>query len=198
MLRRLAVVAALSLTGLLGAAGLANAAPDPYPPVTPTQTTTENPPVGASLSADAASVVVGGSVTIAGSGFAPGEVSIVSSVGSGLRAPGVALLSAVSTTTTADSSGSFSATLTLTDLGLNTITATDSAGHSASVSVLVVAASSGSGGTGGDNGGNLPYTGVDGTAITLGVTGGVLAVLLGVGLVWLGKTRRRKGLDLTA
>lgn len=45
MLRRVAVVVALALLGLLGVTGMANAGSDLYPPVTPTQTAVA-PPVG--------------------------------------------------------------------------------------------------------------------------------------------------------
>ena len=189
MLRRVAVIAALALTGMLGAAGAVSAAPDPYPPVTPTQTNPVPPAAGGpSLSVGSTTVVVGGTVTMSGTGFEPGTITITSTVGNGLRAHGVALLSPVNMSVTADSSGTFSAVLTLTDVGRNTITATDSAGHSASMTVLVVAASSA------DNGG-LPNTGVDGTALTLAISGAVVAILFGAGLIWLGKTRRRKNLS---
>ena len=61
--------------------------------------------------------------------------------------------------------------------------------------VTVVDLRGGGGGDGDDNnaggGGTLPTTGSDGSVLTYTLYGGLGAILLGAGAIWLTRTRRR-------
>ena len=178
------MVAALFVTSATAAVAA------PYPPASP------------ALTVSSTSVTAGGSVTLSGDGFDANESIVISdevrAAGSGLRATGGAFVAASTlTTVTADASGSFSATVTLNAVGQHAITATgQTSGRSVTVIVTVTAAeSTGSGaavapGEAGGNGG-LSYTGTNQSMIVFGALGGLLAIIIGGGLLWLGVSRRR-------
>lgn len=183
MLRRI-VIAVFALGAMVAAPMTAAAAPGDYPPTAP------------DLTVSATTVVAGGSVTIAGENYTPGEtINItVSTNPNGLHYSVGAFVKAADQTTTANAEGSFSATVTLAQVGLTTITAAGaSSGKTTSVTVRVtgeVTVSMAPANQGG--GGGLSYTGVNRTGLILGAVSGALAIIIGGGLLWLGMTRRRR------
>jgi hypothetical protein len=141
------------------------------------------------VSLSASTAPPGGSLTVTGSSFQPGEgITIV-----------LHSLPATVGTTTADPSGNFSTTVTIpadTPLGSHTITATgNTSGTTASAGILVstsTASGTASGSSGGvastgSSGGSLAFTGAD-LAATAGV--GAIALALGGMLVFAGRRRR--------
>lgn len=181
MLRRhiMLPIAALAGAALLAIEPAIAQDETPYPPAQPT------------LTVDDTLVVSGDTVTVVGTGFAPGEdVQITVTVnaqaapqfqagGSGegiAMVPVAAVAAQTSQVVTANADGGFTADVTLTLVGQDTITATGlESGRSASVVVTVVPPTPG-----------LPKTG-NSTSRLLAVGGGVIALgsalLLGL-LLW--------------
>jgi hypothetical protein len=151
----------------------------------------------------------GGFVVFSGKGFLPfEEISIeISYNGSDSTAaltdaPGGFVLAGLpeqrrAINVTADAEGTFSVRLRLTEVGDVTLVATGlTSGVTVVQNVEVVAAvDDGDNGNDGDNnaggGGNLPTTGSDGSVLTYTLYGGLGAILVGAGAIWLARTRRR-------
>ncbi len=192
-MRRLTVFVAV-LVGLIVAPTAAFAATSAYPPPPPP------------LTVSSTTITAGGAVTISGTGMDPNETVAISVTvsASGLRSAGAAFVDDVPPfTVQATAAGTFTASVTLNTTGVNTITATgQTSGRSESVQVTVTAPAStstapstvatvqGNQGTGG--GGNLSYTGTNRDMIVFGAIGGVLAIIIGGGLIWLGVSRRAR------
>jgi hypothetical protein len=148
----------------------------------------------------------GGFVTFSGEGFLPFEkISIeINYEGSDSNAalkdaPGGFVLAALpmqrrAITVTASAQGTFSVRLQLTEVGDVTLVATGLTSGVTVVENLVVIADE-DGGNDGDNNaggdGTLPTTGSDGSVLTYTLYGGLGAVLVGAGAIWLARTRRR-------
>jgi hypothetical protein len=159
----------------------------------------------------------GGAVTFSGAGFLPGEtISIsISYGGSDSTAafdakPGRFVL-AVATlprlaamNVTASEDGTFSVQLTLTQVGTATLVATGlTSGVSVTQTVEVVAGSDGDSALGGDSrndsadtsaggGSTLPTTGPSGRGLAIGLYGGLGTILVGAGVLWFTRARRRR------
>ena len=155
------------------------------PPVTP------EPEVPAEIELGAASVTAGGTVTVAGSGFAA-EAELRFE----LRSDPVDL-----GTVTADANGAFSRTLTIpaaTPAGTHTLAVIRADGTEVTASLTVTAASSGGVGTPGDGGsvgagdGDLATTGADSTPYVIAA---VVLLALGLGLVVLRRRRQNAAVD---
>lgn len=162
-IRLLLPIATLALAAAMGPAAAANA--NPYPPTGPLITVTDG------------TIMVGESVEVTGSGFAPGE-SITYEVRCGSLV--------VEDHVVADQTGAFRHELTMNQACTATIayTGTES-GLSGSVTVLVVTSRA-----------ELPTTGTDGgTYLRIGLTGLGIA-LVGTVLVGLAVRRRRVGQPL--
>jgi LPXTG-motif cell wall-anchored protein len=180
MLRRLVVLPIAALAGamLLTIEPAIAQDGEPYPPAEPM------------LTVFPATVIVGDSVTVEGSGFGPGE-NVQITVSTNAQAapqpqesgsaeliamvPVAAVSAQASQAVTADGGGGFTTPVTLTQVGTATITATSESGLSASAVVNVVPSAEG-----------LPETG-NATSRLLTVGGGVVALgsalLLGL-LLW--------------
>jgi hypothetical protein len=157
----------------------------------------------------------GGTVTFAGEGFIPGEtISInISYDGSDSNAAASAtagrfVLAAMvlqrqaALTVTASSTGTFSIQLKLTEVGTATLVATGlTSGVTVTQTVEVLASQDDNGDTGGDDttanpaagGGNdnLPTTGSSGRVLFISLYAGLGAVLVGAGILWFTRSRRR-------
>ena len=148
----------------------------------------------------------GGFVVFSGEGFLPfEEISIVidydgsDSTASLNGSPGGFVLAALperrAINVTADAQGSFSVRLRLTEVGDVTLVATGlTSGVTVAQNVTVVAAADdGDSGddTNADGGGTLPTTGSDGSVLTYSLYGGLGAILIGAGAIYLARTRRR-------
>lgn len=155
----------------------------------------------------------GGAVTFSGAGFLPGEtISISISYGgsdstAAFDAEPARFVLAVATlprlaamNVTASPEGTFSVQLTLTQVGTATLVATGlTSGVSVTQTVEVVAGSDGEegdsalGGGSGDGGGStLPTTGTSGRRLAIGLYGGLGAILVGAGMLWFTRARRRR------
>jgi LPXTG-motif cell wall-anchored protein len=178
LIRWVVPIAALALSTTMIPATAATA--NPYPPAGPVITASDG------------AIVVGESVEITGTGFAPGETVNFGieyqSLGMGGGQPGEARMAPISHTLSrfardslvTDREGGFRHDLTLNQVGRATITYMgDRSGLSGSVSVLVVSARD-----------QLPTTGTDGgTYLWIGLG----ALLVGSCLVALTVRRRRVG-----
>lgn len=124
-------------------------------------------------------VAPGGAVTFSGTGFMPGERVRISVDGAGIR------------TVTASGSGSFSTSVRLSEPGNAVLVAT---GLTSGVTVTAAVRVLGGGGddTAPVDGIALPTTGHSGKSLALATYGGVGAVVLGVGLIWLTIAWRRR------
>jgi hypothetical protein len=149
----------------------------------------------------------GGAVTFSGKGFLPGETISIevhyggsdSTAALSDRATGgfvlasVALPRAASFEVTASSDGTFSTPVTLTQTGTATLVATGLTSGVTVTSTVLVTVSEGNNGDNSAGGGKtLPTTGGSGRTMAFEIFGGVGAVLLGAGLVWLTMARRRR------
>jgi hypothetical protein len=177
---RILVPLLLTVGAALFVAGAASA--EPYPAVPPALTTSTS------------SVGVGGTVTLNGNGFIPGEgISIDVTYGSSSAAGRgqrmdvgsmvlVAHPLAVVKSVTASSDGTFSTTVPLTQSGRATVVARGLTSGVTATAVVTVG-SSGSGA--------LPVTG---QAVTTWVGIGVAALAIGSLLMWLVRSRRQQPL----
>lgn len=142
------------------------------------------------------------SVVFSGKGFLPFEkISVTVSYGGSdsnaalQDSPGGFVLAALperrraAITVTATAQGTFSIRLKLSQLGDATLVATGlTSGVTVQENVTVVDT------TGGEDhpaGGALPLTGSDGRVLAYTLYGGLGAVLIGAGAIWLARTRRR-------
>ena len=138
----------------------------------------------------------GGAVTFTGQGFLPGETVSISISYEGSAAAQAAM------SVTADEDGTFSVQLTLSQVGTATLTAVGlMSGVTVTQNVEVLAEEDGdsgdNGGKGGDDtsaggGSTLPTTGPSGRGLAFGVYGGVGAILIGAGILWFTRARRRR------
>jgi hypothetical protein len=184
---------------ILAPAAAANA--EPYPAEPPASSVSDG------------EVEDGGFVTFSGQGFLPFEkISIeINYEGSDSTAalkdaPGGFVLAGLpmqlrAVTVTATAQGTFSVRLRLTEVGDVTLVATGLTSGVTVVENLVVVVDE-DGGGGGDGDGNdgdnnaggdgtLPTTGSDGSVLTYTLYGGLGAILVGAGAIWLARTRRR-------
>lgn len=185
MVRRLVVLLA-AMIGLVAVPVTAMAAPAPYPPGAP------------SITLSPSTITLGGTITISGTGFGPGEViDITFTVQStGLRAHGAAFVALATPAqhVTASAEGSFTTSAVMDTEGTIQITATgETSGFTASATETVTAAASTTTAATVATttaAAGLPNTGVNRTMLVIGIVGGALAIIIGGGLVWLGASRR--------
>jgi hypothetical protein len=158
-----------------------------------------------SSSVSTGEVADGGTVTFRGKGFLPGErIVITISYGgsdsnaaakatSGRFVPAAMTLPRRSDfNVAATSAGSFSVTLKLTRVGTATLTARGlTSGRTVTQVVEVVASSDGGDATAGGSNDNLPTTGSSGRVLFLSLYAGLGAILIGAGIMWLTRSRRR-------
>jgi hypothetical protein len=149
----------------------------------------------------------GSFVIFSGKGFLPSEqISIEisyngdDSTASLTDSPGGFVLAALperrAITVRATAEGTFSVRLRLTEVGSVTLIATGlQSGVTVTENVTVVAAADGDGDDGDNNAdggnGNLPTTGSDGSVLAYTLYGGFGAILIGAGVIWLARSRRR-------
>jgi len=165
----------------------------PYPAV---------PPV---IVASTATVSDGGQVAFDGNGFAAGEPIVIDLVYVAPQAAGArtdrhratggfvtvhfAPPRAVVKTINAETDGTFHTTVTLTTPGIATVTARGTmSGVTAVATVTVLAAAAADSG----NGPTLARTGTDGRLYGWGIGSGLVAILLGAGLIGITVKRRRR------
>jgi hypothetical protein len=145
----------------------------------------------------------GGAVTFTGAGFLPYEdISITISYGGADSA--AAFHTASTINVTASEEGTFSVQLTLSEVGTATLVATGlESGTTVTQAVTVLAEDDGDSGDDSDDsedsddtsaggGSTLPTTGPSGRGLAFGLYAGLGAILIGAGLLWFTRARRRR------